>query len=51
MKSLCDRLDLMRRRAMEDGSYVEEFPDDEDKAFLASVGRGEDGNLLVPDPD
>lgn len=43
--SINDKLEEMRRRAMADGSYVEEFPDEEDKAFLASLGRsgGADG--------
>ena len=28
-QSILDKLDLMRKRAIEDGSYVEEFPEDE----------------------
>jgi hypothetical protein len=42
-QSISDKLELVRRQAMADGSYVEEFPDEEDKAFLAEVGSGEDG--------
>lgn len=47
-QSILDQLDLMRRRAMADGSYIEEFPDKDDKDFLSSHGRSEDGTLLRP---
>jgi hypothetical protein len=52
-QSIMDKLDKMRWNAMADGSYVEEFPDADDKAFLAAHGRGEDGALLdgPGDPD
>lgn len=37
-KSICDKLEAMRRRDMLDGSYVEEFPSEDDKVFLAANG-------------
>lgn len=47
-QSILDKLDLMRRRAMADGSYIEEFPDKDDNDFLSAHGRSEDGTLLRP---
>ncbi|WP_309621794.1 hypothetical protein [Novosphingobium sp.] len=47
-QSILDKLDLMRRRAMADGSYIEPFPDKDDTDFLSAHGRSEDGTLLRP---